>query len=428
MVLTGCVGCLLGQEYGGPAILSRGEMPVSGAPVSMAFRPYVGISGSYDNGLVPVSVNPSGQVPVADTFGEQLDLGLNGYHAWKDTKLTLDYRGDFRHYTLSYYDSTDHFLSLILAHQFHKHVTLSLRNQVGTYAQNYFLNGFGYSYPYYPLTPANDIYDNRVVFGSTAGDLIFQKSARLSFSIGGEGDIVRRRSTALYGDSVAAARGDVQYRITRHTTIGADYRFMHFDFTRGFGYSNIHSVGVNYSTQLTRYMQLSARIGGARVESESLVEVPIDPAIAAITGQTVGIQAAHRLTYTPDILARLSYTLRREAFGLTYNNTVSPGNGVYLTSRAQSAHVFYSYTGIRYWNFGVDVGYDRLTALTQTLDAYSSYGAGLGVTRELGKGLHAVLRFDARHLSVAQDVFLHDQYRAMVGLNWSPGEVPLKLW
>ena len=428
MLLAGCAGCLLGQEYGGPAILSRGDLPLSGAPASMAFRPYMGLSGFYDNGLLPVSVSPNGHVPVADSFGEELDLGLNGYHAWEGTKLSLDYRGDFRHYTLGYYDSSDHFLALTLAHQLRKHVTFSLRNQVGTYAQNYFLSGFGYLYPNYLQTPQNDIYDNRVIFASTGGSLIFQKSARLSFSIGGEGDVVRRRSTALYGDTVAAGRGDVEYRITRHTTIGADYHFMHFDFTRGFGYSNIHSVGANYSTQFTRHVQLSARIGGARVESESLISAPINPAIAAIIGQSVGIQAAHRLSYAPDMLARLSYTLRRESFGLVYNNALSPGNGVYLTSRMQTGHAFYSYTGIRYWNFGVDGGYDRLSALTQNIGAYSSYGGGGGATRTLGKGFHAVLRLDARHFNVAQSFFLHNEYRAMLGLNWSPGEVPLALW
>jgi hypothetical protein len=428
MLLAGCAGHLLAQEYGGPAILSRGDVPLSNAPASMAFRPYVGISGFYDYGLLPVSVNSSGQVPVRDSFGEELDLGLNGYHAWEGTRLSLDYRGDFRNNTLSYYDSSDHFLALSLAHQLRKHVTFSVHTQAGTYAENYFLGGFGYLYSNYLQTPQNDIYDNRVIFAGTSGSLIFQKSARLSFSISGEGEVVRRRSTALYGDSIAGARGDVEYRVTRHTTMGVDYHFMHFDFTRGFGYSNIHSVGVNYSRQFTRHVQLSARIGGARIESESLVAVPINPAVAAIIGQSVGIQAAHRLSYAPDILSRLSYNAQRAAFGVVYNNTLSPGNGVYLTSRMQTARAFYSYTGIRYWNFGADGGYDQLRALTQTLGVYSSYGAGGGATRTLGKGFHAVLRFDVRHFNVAENFFLHNEYRAMLGLNWSPGEVPLKLW
>jgi len=69
-----------------------------------------------------------------------------------------------------------------------------------------------------------------------------------------------------------------------------------------------------------------------------------------------------------------------------------------------------------------------LNSIVQTLGAYSSYSAGAGVTRELGKGLHAVLHLDASHFEVAGNAFLHTEYRASVGLSFSPGDVPLALW
>jgi hypothetical protein len=80
---------------------------------------------------------------------------------------------------------------------------------------------------------------------------------------------VRRESSALYGMTGGVARGDLEYRISRHSTLGADYRFTYYDYTRGFGNTDIQSVGFNYSTQLSRHVQLSARIGGARVESKA---------------------------------------------------------------------------------------------------------------------------------------------------------------
>jgi hypothetical protein len=156
--------------------------------------------------------------------------------------------------------------------------------------------------------------------------------------------------------------------------------------------------------------------------------VPINPVIAAIIGQNVGIQAAHRTNYVPDISARLSYNLQYAALGLIYRDTLTPGNGLYLTSRMELAHAFYNYEGIRYWNFGLDGGYDRLTALTQNIGAYGSYVAGGNATRILGKGFHAVLRLDGRRFDVAQGFFRHTGYGVMLGLNWSPGEVPLRPW
>ena len=76
-------------------------------------------------------------------------------------------------------------------------------------------------------------------------------------------------------------------------------------------------------------MQLSARIGGARVESVSLTEVTLDPVIATLLGESVAIQAAYRLNYAPDMQVHLADTFRRSQFTLAYSDQVNPGNGIY---------------------------------------------------------------------------------------------------
>jgi hypothetical protein len=442
-LLLACALCLLaqtedtppptppptGDTYGGPAILSRGQVPTAASSAPVAFRPYIGLSGIYDSGLLPVSVNSSGQIPTPGLYGVELQLGLYGYHTWKHTTLALDYRGDFRHYSQqTYYDGSDHILSLILTHQTSRRLMFTVREQVGTYSENFFMMSLGYLYPGYSQLPQNDIYDNRVILVGGSGDMIYRMTARLSFDLGADGDLIRRRSSALYGVTTASAHGDLQYRASRHTTLGADYRYTHFDFTRGFGNANIHSVGFNYSALWTRRLQFSARIGAARVETLSLTQVALDPAIAALIGQSYGIQAAHRLNYAPDISARLTDSFRRSQLYLSYSNGITPGNGVYLTSRMQTGGAGYHYTGIRHWNFGVDGTYSHMSTLMQTLGAFTSYGGGVGVTRDLGKGLHAVLRVNALHYAVAANYFLHNEFRTSLGLTFSPGDVPLALW
>jgi hypothetical protein len=417
-------------EYSGPAILSRGETPATQAASPLAFRPYIGVSGVYDTGLVPVAVTSTGQIPSSDLYGVEANLGAYTYHVWKHTKLALDYRGDYRHYSVSYWDATDQFLSLILTHQPTKRVTFTLRTDGGLYSNNYFLSsGLGISGPGYLEVPQNDIYDNRVIFAATSGDLTYRLTRRLSFNLGGQGTLVRRQSSALYGMTGGIAHGDLEYRVTRHTTIGADYRFTFFDYTRGFGNSYIQSVGFNYSTQLSRHLQLSTRIGGAQVQSTSLTLVTLDPAVAALLGESVGIQAAYRLNYIPDIQARLEEKLRRSTFTLAYLDQVTPGNGVYLTSRNNSGFASYTYTGVRHWNFSVNGTYGRMTALVQNVGAYSAYGGGIGITRDLAKGLHAVLRFDSRHYGInSAALYSNTEYRASLGFTFSPGDVPLVLW
>ena len=437
-------GCVLGlmaqsdsspassdEGYSGPAILSRGETPGAQTAAPIAFRPYIGLSGIYDTGLVPVSVTSTGGIPSSDLYGVELNLGAYTYHVWKHTTLGLDYRGDFRHYSTTYWDGTDQFLSLILTHRPTKRVTFTLRNQAGIYSlSSYSLSSpLGAVDPNYLQLPQNDIYDSRVIFAAVSGDLTYRLTHRLSFNIGGDGTLVRRQSTALYGMTGATARGDLEYRLSRHSTLGADYRFTYFDYTRGFGNTDIQSVGFNYSTQFSPHVQLSARIGGARVESTSLTEVTLDPAIAALLGESVAIQAAYRLNYVPDMQVRLMDTFRRSQFTLEYLNQVVPGNGVYLTSRNNSGSASYSYSGVRHWNFSVGGSYGRMSTLVQTIGGYTAYGAGVGITRDLGKGLHTVLRLDTRHYDIASTAaFTHTDYRASVGLNFSPGDVPLVLW
>jgi len=421
-----------GQEYSGPAILSRGQTPGGQSDVPVAFRPYIGLNAIYDTGLVPVTATAAGEIPSTDLYGVQLNLGAYTYRTWKHTTLALDYRGDFRHYPdASYWDGTDQFLSLILTHRPTKRVTFTLRNQSGLYTLNYFLSSaLGNLDPNYLQLPVSNIYDNRLYFLGTAGDLTFQKSARLSFNFGAEGNLMREQSNALYGVTGGIVRADAEYRATRHTTLGLDYRFTYYDYTKSFGNSDISSVGLNYSTRFTPHVQLSARVGGARVTSSSLTVVTLDPAVAALLGVSVGIQAAYQLNYVPDVQARLTDTFRTSEVNISYMDSVVPGNGVYLTSRENTGIASYSYTGIRHWNFGVDGSYGRMTTLVlNDIGAYNTYGAGTGFTRDMGRGLHAVMRFDARHYNIATGtMFKHNEYRVSLGVTFAPGDIPLALW
>jgi hypothetical protein len=52
-------------QYGGPAILARGQAPGAMAATQIDFRPFVSVTGTYDTGLNGVSVDANG-APVND--------------------------------------------------------------------------------------------------------------------------------------------------------------------------------------------------------------------------------------------------------------------------------------------------------------------------------------------------------------------------
>ena len=160
-------------------------------------------------------------------------------------RCALDYRGDFRHYSTSYWDGSDQFLALAITHRPSKRLSFTWRNQAGTYSQNYLLSvPLGGLDPNFLQLPQNDFYYNRVVFFGTAGYLTYRVTARLSFNMGGEGDLVRRQSSALYGVTGGwrARRYGVPHQPALHAR-GRTIVSRYYDYTRGFGTTYIQSVG-----------------------------------------------------------------------------------------------------------------------------------------------------------------------------------------
>ncbi len=418
-------------EYQGPTILSRGlGSALQGGGDLLRLRPFVSFSGVYDTGLTPVAVDASGRIPSVDAYGENLEFGALGYRSWRHTLLGIDYRGSLRHYSQhTYYDGSDHNLTLGLTRQPTRRLAYSFREAAGTSSRNYGPYG-GYTYfdPSFADVPANDLFNGRTYYASTMGDLTFTQSPRLSFNIGGSGLVVRRRSNALIGVTGWAGRGDVQYRIGRSASIGADYDFTHYEYTNAFGASDIHTVAMDLSFRLGRSWDLGFRAGGARVETLGLQRVTVDPIIAAIIGRSTGVEALYRLNYIPSGEAKLSRAFRRSTLSFSYQSGISPGNGVYLTSRSQSGGLSYSHTAFRRWNFGTSGGYTSYSSLAQTIGKYQSYNAGAGFTFQMNSWLHIVGRYDARRYDAGEAIIRRMAHSASLGIAFSPGELPLSLW
>src|SRR5579883_3509407 len=222
------------------------------------------------------------------------------------------------------------------------------------------------------------------------------------------------------------------YRLSRFTSVGLAYSFQHYEFVGAFGGSDIHMGAADFGLRLSRSVELSIRGGVQRLETLFIRSVPVDPVIAAITGQTTGIIASYNIGYSPLIGGRFTYTPTRTSnISLNYDRSITTGNGILITSRQEMATANYSYTGVRHWNFVTTGGYNKiggsLSFQNATLTTY--YGA-IGVTRDLGRsGLHVLFRLDARRYAfqTASD-FKHTQYRASLGFSWSPGDIPLALW
>ena len=204
LLLIAAVGTVVAQraEYPGPTILSRGMgTALQGGGELLELRPYLSLNGIYDSALTSVSVDQQGRIPQTDGYGAEVGFGLYGYHNWRHSMLGVDYRGDVRHYNRkTYYDGTDHNLTLGFTHQPTRRLSFTLKEAAGMYSRSYgWFNGYQFFDPAYANVPTNELFDGRTIYMSTMGDLTYSKSPRLSFNVGGSGMVVRRRSQSLIG-------------------------------------------------------------------------------------------------------------------------------------------------------------------------------------------------------------------------------------
>jgi hypothetical protein len=421
-------------SYAGPAVLSRGQAPAAMNTPQIDFRPFVEVTGVYDTGLAAVSVNDQGQLANAAAAGVELAGGISGLHSWENTSLGLDYRGAFRDYDRqTYYDGTDQSLRLALTHKLSRHYTFSLRESGGLFSRDFGLIGLPSVIPYDPNSssyiPQTDFFDNRTLYLDTAADLTIQASTRLSFNFGGDGFLARRRSTALYGVTGSVARGDVQYRITRRTTIGAAYSYTSFDFTRVLGDTYMHTMVGSYSTRLSRSTEFTAFAGALRAETRFIQTVPLDPVVAAVLGVSEGNVIVHTISYMPTFSARLSRVVSTGVFFLGGTRTMTPGNGLFLTSKVTSGYGGYTYTGIRRWSFNLTASVDRGTSFANITGQYNDYGGQFQASRQVSRAVHAIMAFSARRYSSPSFAgYNRPIYDARIGVGFSPGDLPLRIW
>ena len=422
-------------QYAGPAILSRGEAPTAMAADQIAFRPYLSITGVYDTGLAGVSVNSQGEIGNGSSPGVEFAGGISGIHSWKHTKVGLDYHGDVREYTkATYYDSTDQTLLLGITHLFTRHVTLVLNEAAGIFSLDYGALGLPASVPFDPSTlsiPVTDFFDNRTIYVSTLANLIYQRTARLSFSFGGSGYLNRRRSTALYGVTGATAQADMEYRVSRSTTIGAMYNYNHYSFTRILSDADMHGAAGTFARRLTATLELTLYGGFLRVENEGVQDVSIDPAIAALLGiSSTQLSVNHSVRYVPNASGRLSQGFKKGVAYLAGGRTVTPGNGLFLTSQMTNITAGYTYTGIRRWSFNVSAARNDGVSIGNIVNGdYRDTTGMVSISRDLTKKLH-VVGGGWVHQYGSSDFAQYNRrvYEARIGLQFAPGDVPLRIF
>jgi hypothetical protein len=258
-------------------------------------------------------------------------------------------------------------------------------------------------------------------FTSTA-DIIWQKSSRLSFHARGSFFRLWQDSTSLHGVTGQQLSGDVTYRLTHRTTIGAYYSFTSYLYSRGFGISRINTAGLIYSYAFNRSTQLRLRGGNSRITSFGLQTVQIARPAAALLGVSPGVIELSLGSNVPDFSAQLVKdfgSLRTVSFG--YELVDSPGNGVYMTSRQQSISVNFIARLRRTYLLSVGISRDSLESIMQVAGNYRSESATVQLSRAYEHGVGLSLALQYWYFDTLQFTSARNEFRITSGMTWRSG-------
>lgn len=425
-----------GGDYTGPSVLSRGfNFARPSVPTQAKFRPFLGLNAIYDSGLTGPFLGLNGQVLSVNSYAFDGNFGISGRKYQRKQIFELDYRGHLYYYFgNTKFNGQDHSLVAGYTRYVTSRLLLSLHENAGLYSNTYsVLNATANSdistaNVSLVVSPNTESFDSKTYFSTSEVDAVYQKTARLSFNIGASAFFVNRSSASLVNVKGYQTRADSAYRITKQTTIGVYYAYTLYNFSHVFGSSNIHTVGADYSLALSKTLSLKLRAGGSRVEVQGLRTVTLDPVIAAILGQSTGIERYYQINYTPDLSGTLTKNTAHATYGASLAIGVSPGNGLYLTSRHESESVFYNYNGIRKYALGLSAGRDKLLSFGDIAGNYSSYFARANLSRTLPFKMQSTFTTEYRHLGFSVSGYGRNEYRVSLGLTFAPGEGPLKFW
>lgn len=414
--------------YLGPGMLARGAREIGRrAGQDVDLRMYAGASAVYDNGLNPVSLDERGNlIQVGGIFGAEVNLGVYGKRNFRRGVLGVDYLGFFRHYIDNpFYSGANQQLTIGYTWQKSRRIVFDFRQSASTTP---FASSLALGVPTAgPVDQTSLLFDNRTDALQSSVDMTYVASQRTSYTIGGDWTGIFRRSKALVGVRGYSLRGNLQHRTSARTTLGFSYQHSHYEFPGLFGGSDMDLFSGFYSRQLGRAWILSLSAGLYHAQAEGLARVNLDPLMAALLGiQQVSVPF-YASNYVPYGGVGLTRTFRTAAWNVNYQRSIAPGNGVYLTSRQESAASTFSYTGIRRWSLSANASYSSLRTIGQGLAPYIVVSAGGDVAFTITDFLQIGGGFLARHQDVNLTAFRRNSSRTVVSIYFSPGNLPISL-
>ena len=398
----------------------------------IGFRFFAGATGTYFTNLNSFSNDPSSaSLLYRDTFGANAVAGVQGYRTTPRTATSVDFVAN---YMWTGNRNVSRGLSQALSVTHSRQLTRRVMWYLGAQGQStnrglMFANPRFSPEPLPELSPQQDeIFDTRTYRANLGTGVTFQKSARLSFSaqVGAFGN--ERKSKQLVDSRGFMGQGSVQYSLTRRQYVGASFSYGTFYFPGAYGESQFWSPQGFYGVTLSRAWSVNLFAGIYNVHTDRLVSVQLDPFIAQLTGQSTTLEIFRGDNRGFSGGLGLSGNFRQWGISIAAVRGVMPGNGFYLTSEQTSLNASLSHTLGRRASWSLFARAAETRALTQTLGKARFYSLGTSVNYRLNNYLNFNSNVSVFRTSAVGSRIEMNRVAASVGIFFSPGELPLRIF
>jgi len=362
----------------GPTILSRSELEVPPEAATGRRGDYFNFFAYGDftyNSYEPFAVASGAN---AGNEGYDAGIGVSLLHYFQTGVISVNYTGGYRGYSGLNSDPASNIV---------QNLSLGFNKQLGRHLMFTFRESGGWTpggwIPQAVTTPEFALGLNLIAVRTetslTSVGLIYQQTRRLSWQIGGDFTEIRYKPSINVGDFGGDASFGMSYRFTKRTTLGATATYQYFSFLQSHGSSTSDGVYLSLSHLFGRRIEAGVSGGALRTNFESTS--------AEVFGSILLIYTGRVTTYSPFASGRLSLSLRKASVSFAGGETVSAGNGIFLTSKMIYAGANVYYAATRKWSFGVGGGYQRLVSIgggTTGPGEYAYGSADYKLTRHFG--------------------------------------------
>ena len=360
-------------------------------------------------------------------FGSQFGGGVSSNHDFARGTFSLGYRVDYLSRTNSGLQSgVEQTVSFFYRRVLTPRWTLSLAEEGGTYPQGTVVQQptsvidqqFAQTSPY----------SSTYRFSASTVSLAYRQTARLTYALTGTFLISRYTSALGLGNDDVVGTATALYQLSHSTSVSGTFQDTYFHFQRNAGTSSAESEYLTVSHVFPSRWTLGLSAGATHVNDQGSYPVPI----YLKSGDTIlpFIYVGHYKTSAnlPYFSASISRSWQHSIASITAGQSVTPGNGVFLTSRTRGISGVLSYS-TRRSNISAVGSWSYLTSASNTsTSAFTSTNFGGSYSYNVIRHLGVNTRFDHVLYGFGSTKFHSDDNRLTFGLYFTSKDIPLAIF